>query len=240
MIWLLVGAAGLGLALLALRWFMSVPPADLARALRTFLAVFGALAGTGLIVMGRLGFALILLAATFMAFRALRQARRPPDPIPGGASGPSSNVTTDLLAMQLDHETGELGGTVRAGALAGRPLGSLGLADLQSLLDEAQRRDPPSVALLEAYLDRRFPDWRAQAFEQSASPGNASEVMDERTALGILGLEPGADEAAIRAAHRRLLARLHPDHGGSDWLAARINQARDYLLKPRRGAGSVE
>jgi curved DNA-binding protein CbpA len=57
--------------------------------------------------------------------------------------------------------------------------------------------------------------------------------MDEATALDILGLERGADEPAIRAAHRRLMSRVHPDHGGSDWLAARINQARDFLLKNR-------
>jgi hypothetical protein len=239
LVWLLVGAAGFAVCYFALRWFATVPPGDLAKALRTFIAVFAALAGSGLIFMGRLGIAVVVVAAAVMAFRALRQGRRPPDPIPGEDQGQDSSVVTELLEMRLDHGSGHLEGLVRNGPFRGRHLSALSLAELVAVRGEAERDDPPSVALLEAYLDRRFPDWRAQAFEQGGrSP--SSDAMDERTALEILGLAPGADETAIRAAHRRLLSRLHPDHGGSDWLSARINQARDYLIKPRRGASSME
>jgi hypothetical protein len=233
--WLLLGVAGLGLAMVGARWFASIPTTDLARALRTFLAVAGMLAGSGLLLMGRFGLAIILVAATFMAVRALRSGTRPPDPMGGlGEShGASSTVSTELLAMRLEHGTGNLEGEVRKGPLAGRQLGDLGLGDLLALLDFAQRDDPPSVALLETYLDRRFPDWRTQAYEQRGGPGAGGEAMDERTALEILGLEAGASEEAVRAAHRRLMARLHPDHGGSSWLASRINQARDYLIRRR-------
>ena len=65
----------------------------------------------------------------------------------------------------------------------------------------------------------------------SATPA-ASGPMTREDALAVLGLAPGADEAEIRAAHRRLMRAAHPDHGGSDWLAARVNQARDFLLHP--------
>jgi hypothetical protein len=231
--WLLVGVAGLALAVLGARWFASVPPGDLVRAARTFVAVFGALAGTGLLMMGRVGFAVVVMAAAFMAGKALWGSRRPPSPMEPGqaAAGASSAVSTALLAMRLDHGTGALDGDVRGGAFAGRPLSGLVLGELLALLAEARSDDPPSVALLETYLDRRFPDWRARAFETGA--GGGPGVMDEATALDILGLEPGADEQAIRAAHRRLMGRVHPDRGGSDWLAARINQARDFLLKGR-------
>ncbi len=54
--------------------------------------------------------------------------------------------------------------------------------------------------------------------------------MTRDEALQILGLKPGATDADIKAAHRRLMATAHPDHGGSDWIAARLNQARDVLL----------
>lgn len=229
--WLLVGTAALVVVIWGARVFVSLAPGDLARAVRTFVAVFGGLAGMGLLLMGRFGLAMILAAATVMAFRALLRDQRPPDPLDGaGGDGPASAVSTDLLEMRLDHATGELDGLVRRGPLAGSRLSGLDLGSLRALLAEAAAEDPPSLSLLEAYLDRRFPDWRSGA-DSAARP--ASGAMDEATALRILGLEAGADEAAIRAAHRRLMARLHPDHGGSDWLAARINEARDFLLKRR-------
>lgn len=232
--------AALGLAVLAVllllgRWFTHASAHDLAQALRTFLAVFSALASTGLLLTGRLGLAVVTVAATVMAVRSLINAGRGADPIAAGG-GNSSSVETKLLAMRLDHATGEVEGRVRTGSLAGAELGSLGLGDLLHLLDEARREDPPSVPLLEAYLDRRTPDWRArasaQAGAQAGEPPDAG-VMDERTALEILGLAPGASEAEIKAAHRRLMAKLHPDHGGSAWLASQLNRARDLLLRRR-------
>ena len=155
----------------------------------------------------------------------------------GASGGRSSEVTTDTLRMQLDHATGELQGEVLRGPFAGRVLDSLGLSDLLDLLAHCQREDPRSVPLLETYLDRRQGDWRthagagAEAGQDggSAAPGG----MDEATALSVLDLEPGASEAEIKAAHRRLMNRLHPDHGGSGYLAAQLNQAKDFLLRRR-------
>jgi DnaJ domain len=240
--YLLIGILVLvGLTLLARR-FVNTNPAHLAQGVRAFAAAFSALASTGLLFAGRFGLALITIGATIMAIRALRRAPA------GGFSGyggggsagrpHSSEVTTDTLQMQLDHTTGDLDGEVRQGRFAGRSLGSLGLAELLDLMAECQRDDPRSVALIETYLDRRQPDWRdhaagsTQGHDHSAAAG-ATGTMDEATAWSILGLTPGASAAEIKAAHRRLMTKLHPDHGGSDYLAAQLNQAKDLLLRGR-------
>lgn len=85
--------------------------------------------------------------------------------------------------------------------------------------------DPETVqraaAILEAYIQRALP----------AAP---QEGMSRAEALDVLGLAPGADEAAIRAAHRRLASLVHPDHSGSTYLMAKVDQARDTLLRPAR------
>ena len=85
---------------------------------------------------------------------------------------------------------------------------------------------------MRGYLDRLHPDWRDEmGAGQSAPPRGGGEDMTAAEAYEILGLKPGADEAAIRAAHHRLMVQFHPDHGGTDYLATKINRARDVLLK---------
>ncbi|MFO1071553.1 MAG: hypothetical protein U1E17_02400 [Geminicoccaceae bacterium] len=241
MAYLALGLAAALLCYLGLRWFARVSPRDLAVALRAFAAAFSALASTGLLLTGRLGLALITLAATVMAVRTLVQGQRGADPW-RAAGSTASTVETRLLAMRLDHATGEVQGTVRAGGFAGRELAGMAMAELLALLQEARRQDPDSVSLIEAYLERRDPAWRAHApggagaagpDGNASGAGNEAGAMDERTARAILGVGPDADAAAIRAAHRQLMARLHPDHGGSSFLASQINRARDYLLRAR-------
>jgi DnaJ-domain-containing protein 1 len=139
--------------------------------------------------------------------------------------------------MELDHDTGEMDGTVLAGFFAGRRLSSFDEAGLQQLLAECRAGDPDGVRLLDAYLDRRFPHWRdrTHASEQTqADDKPRSGALTEEEAYQILGLEPGASLAAIRQAHRTLMKKLHPDQGGSTYLAARVNQAKDFLLQHRR------
>jgi DnaJ domain len=238
----LVGVIVLLAILLAARGFVQASPAQLAQGLRAFLAAFSALASTGLLFTGRFGLALVAIGATFMAIRAMSRAHAGASGSFGGPSAGqrSSEVKTETLNMQLDHRTGELEGEVLRGRFAGRSLASLGVSDLLELLADCQREDPRSVPLLETYLDRRAPDWRgdvggagAGAGERSTGPGPQS-AMDEATAWSILGLAPGASEAEIKAAHRRLMTKLHPDHGGSGYLAAQLNQAKDYLLSRHR------
>jgi hypothetical protein len=236
-----LGVVVLILVLVAARSFVRASPAHLAQGLRAFLAAFSALASTGLLFSGRFGLALITIGATFMAIRAMSRAHAGAGGFGGQSAGQrSSEVITDTLAMQLDHRTGELEGEVLRGQFAGRSLASLGVSDLLELVADCQREDPRSVPLLETYLDRRAPDWRADAGgagahggEHAAGPG-AQSAMDEATAWSILGLAPGASVDEIKAAHRQLMTKLHPDHGGSGYLAAQLNQAKDYLLSRRR------
>ena len=240
-LYLLIGILVLvGLVLLARR-FANTNPAHLAQGVRAFTAAFSALASTGLLFAGRFGLALITIGATIMAIRALRRSPAGGFHDVGGSSGKaqSSEVSTDTLQMELDHTTGDLDGEVLRGRFAGRSLASLGIGELVDLLAECQRDDPRSVPLIETYLDRRQPDWRdevggGQQSQGADVPAGASEAMDVATAWSVLGLAPGASDDEIKTAHRRLMTKLHPDHGGSGYLAAQLNQAKDLLLGGRR------
>ncbi|MCJ8141485.1 DnaJ domain-containing protein [Ancylobacter sp. A5.8] len=145
--------------------------------------------------------------------------------------GRSSKVRTAMLDMRLDHDSGRLTGTVIAGALAGRELDGLETSAVAGLALEV---DAESRQLLEAYLDRRTPGWREHA-QGEAGRGNAHPprrgAMTEEEAYEVLGLQPGAGPDDIRKAHRSLMKKLHPDQGGSNYLAARVNEAKDILIR---------
>ena len=159
------------------------------------------------------------------------QAARGPTP------GSASRVEADWLRMTIDHDTGKLDGEVLSGAFQGRTLDSLAPGELLALLSECRRNDPEAARLLEAYLDRRLGgDWRRGGPDEEAgadareAAGSADAPMTAPQALLILGLEPDATREAIVDAHRRLIQKLHPDRGGSSYLAAQINRAKDVLL----------
>ncbi len=141
-------------------------------------------------------------------------------------------VRTAALEMELDHDSGGLEGQVLAGRFEGRHLSDLSLDDLLDVYRELAS-DGESRQLLEAYLDGKFALWRQNAQAdvgggQGVAPGSGAMTKEE--AYKVLGLEAGASAADIRKAHRRLMQRLHPDLGGSSFLAARINEAKDVLL----------
>jgi hypothetical protein len=134
--------------------------------------------------------------------------------------------------MTLDHDSGTLDGEVLAGRHAGVRLGALSLVQLQALLLDYRREDADSARLLESYLERvHGPQWHEGfAREEGAAEAGFTGPMTRDEAWRILGLEADADRESIIAAHRRLMQKLHPDRGGSDYLAAKINQAKDCLL----------
>jgi DnaJ-domain-containing protein 1 len=150
------------------------------------------------------------------------------------STGQTSQVRSQFLVMTLDHDSGGLAGQILAGPNAGHSLDEFDLPQLASMMAGF---DAESVALLESYLDRRFPAWRQDA-QGNATGGQgraaASSKMTDEEAYQILGLQPGAGRDEIGRAHRALMKKLHPDQGGSTYLAARVNEAKDTLLRNHR------
>jgi hypothetical protein len=141
--------------------------------------------------------------------------------------GQQSTVETSLLRMVLDHGSGEMQGEVLSGDFAGRQLDALDQPDLEKLLDWCRGADVDSARLLESYLARRF---GAGENYQQTPPADSGGNMNRGEALAVLGLEDGVEEKDIISAHRSLMQKLHPDRGGNDYLAAKLNQAKDCLL----------
>jgi hypothetical protein len=151
------------------------------------------------------------------------------------SSGQTSTVRSQFLDMTLDHDSGELAGRITAGPDAGHSLDEFDLPRLAAMIPGF---DAESVALLESYLDRRFPAWRQHA-QGNAAGGQrraaATGKMTDEEAYQILGLQAGAGRDEIGRAHRSLMKKLHPDQGGSTYLAARVNEAKDTLLRTHNG-----
>jgi hypothetical protein len=219
--------AGVAFSALFVAAFLKSSPAALASTVRVVGPALLALAGFALVAAGRAAVGSGLVGAAVVWFALMRFSRgmlkKPPR---------RSMVRTAALEMELDHETGALEGLVLAGRKEGRVLGKMGQAELVALYRELSA-DSESRQLLEAYLDSRFPVWRKNAQANlgkrlGGAPGPGPMTKEE--AYKVLGLEAGAAAADVRKAHRRLMQRLHPDVGGSSFLAARINEAKDVLL----------
>ncbi len=155
----------------------------------------------------------------------------------GTSSGNNSTVQSDYLKVVLDHDSESMHGEVIAGPQAGKTLDQLTKAQLKELLIHYQQNDNDSFQLLFAYVQRQFPEdsWgdhsanEQQQYQQHNSQNNLT-TMNRKEALEILGLEENASKQEITAAHKKLMQRLHPDRGGSTYLAAKVNQAKDFLL----------
>ncbi|MEW5962030.1 MAG: DnaJ domain-containing protein [Pseudomonadota bacterium] len=228
----ILGLAALVIALFLMRGLASANPARLAQQLRVAGGLV-ALGGAGvLVVRGIASYALPLavLGLWLLAGGSLGSI--------GGARrkspGQTSRVVTDFLDMELDHDSGDMRGKVLKGMFAGRTLASLKPVELALLWQDCRLADPASAQLVEAYLDRVHPSWREDvARGEARMSGGPDGRMSAEEAREILGLGPDADEDAIRRAHRELILKLHPDRGGSTYLAAKVNEAKDVLLGGR-------
>jgi hypothetical protein len=218
---------GLLVLLLLAAAFSRADAAKMADALRLILPVLLAGSGVLLTVIGRVAIGSTLIMAGLALYGAMQRRKSVRT-----KRGQKSTVRTAAIEMELDHDTGQLEGVVLAGSKEGRQLHNLSREELMTLCAEFAG-DKESLQLLEAYLDSRFAGWRKDSDpDTGAGHGDAtgSGAMTKQEAYQILGLEEGASAAAIRQAHRRLMQGVHPDLGGSSFLAARINQAKDVLL----------
>lgn len=225
--WLILGISLLVAFLLAARWFVSADPTTLVKSVKWIAVGLGVLVVLFLAVTGRLLAALPGLLVLFLLARRRRGfgnpfGRRAP------SAGQKSDIETEYILMTLEHDSGEMRGRVLRGRFAGKDFAELGLDELLELLAECNRHDEQAARLVETYLDRtQSGDWRARA---GAGRGAGSARMGKEEAYEILGLEPGASKDEIKDAHHRLMQKIHPDHGGSTYLASKINAAKDALL----------
>jgi len=243
---------GLGLLIgivILLRWYANADPAAIKRSLKwiaicgfgliaIFLALTGRLAAAFGVIMGifAFGWRLFNMFSMFRQVSGLFGGMGGFGGFSSGAQaspGQASQVETRVLRMTLDHDTGNMDGDVLEGQFAGRRLSAMPLEDLVDLRAEAMG-DADTIGLLEAYLDRAHIGWRETAQDDdSAETGThqSSGPMTREEAYRVLGLEPDADAKAVKAAYRALMSKVHPDKGGSPYLAAKINEAKDLLLK---------
>lgn len=239
MVYLLAGCAVLLLLLLAGRLITGANPQRLAAVIRKMAGVAALAAAGFLIIRGALplaiplavfGFALLGKGSGLGFGGPFGSAQKSP--------GQKSKVRTDRLEMELDHDSGHMEGQCLSGRFAGRPLSSLSDKEVMDLLDELHADGAQEAALMEAYLDWRMPGWRdhdadrgPKAEQARASPRGSRMGAEE--AYAVLGIGKEASEEDIRQAHRRLMMKMHPDQGGSTYLAARINEAKEVLLSRR-------
>jgi hypothetical protein len=232
---LILGVAVLILLLWAVSAFSKADPKQAARLLRAIGGGGALLFAAFLLFRGQIGVAIPVgtvglgLLGWLSLWPASFGGRTQKSP------GQASRVRSAFLEMELDHDSGAMHGRVIAGRYEGTALDALDVPTLVALIGEF---DGDSRQLLVAYLDRRQPRWRenAQGNAASGQRGSASPSgkMTEEEAYQVLGLQPGANAAEIGRAHRSLMKKLHPDQGGSTYLAARVNQAKDVLLRRHR------
>lgn len=232
---------GLATAILVwwlVKYFADANPARIARLLRQAGGGIVIAAAALLAFRGRIDMAVLLGSggAWLLGWKNLPPpfgGRPAAVPSPGAAS----RVRSATIEMILDHDSGRIGGFVLAGPFTGRELDSLSEAEVLGLCRTCLAQDPDGARLLEPYLDGRFPGWREHA-EPDPDLGRGRDAklgaMSQEEAYQVLGLQPGADGEAVRAAHRTLMKKLHPDQGGSTYLASRVNQAKDVLLNRHR------
>ncbi|WP_020592702.1 DnaJ domain-containing protein [Kiloniella laminariae] len=234
----LAGVALLLALVFLAQWYSQASPSTIIKTLKRiaislglFVALFLILTGRVLLVLGALPLLLPLLLRYRGILQRLKMAR---GPVPGQFS----EVVTRFLQMRLDHTSGEMSGQVISGAQEGKSLSDLSSEMVAQLYRDYRLEDTESADLILAYAQRRFgSDWMqeeegasAQDFREGKA-GMSDTVMDKKQALEILGLKKGASAEEIREAHRSLMQKLHPDHGGSTFLATQINRAKDVLLK---------
>lgn len=217
--------------LLFFSWCKRQPPEIRTKAIiYAAIAVIAVLVATGRMnwLMGAIGAGIAMFQRVLMATSLFSKFKSMGGPKPGN----SSAIETQFLRMKLDHDSGDLSGVVLKGSFKGTALSDLDLTQLLDLLSQCRAEDHQSAVVLESYLEQRFGDqWRIHS-DSGAGRRNSTTAsgMTRQEALEILGVDANASKEDIIKAHKRLMQRLHPDRGGSTYLAAKINQAKDILI----------
>ena len=249
---LIIGLAIIGALYMGLRYYRKLGAAGRNEALRRGGAALVLLLALWLALRGQF---LLSIPLGFFGYFVLWRGKpfAMPGQLTGGGATRLASVRTAFLEMTLDQATGALSGHVLAGAFTGRELGTLTRTDLAQLWRECRGGEAQSRQLLEAYLDRRWPEWRAEMPRSGAAgsgagagasaggngggqqpaPERSRAPMTKAEAYDVLGLTAAANLEDIKSAHRNLMKRLHPDQGGSNYLAAKINEAKDILVGKR-------
>ncbi len=242
---ILILALTLLVSVLGIRWFLRRAPKRGKFFLLQLLLISLALLGIWLALSGRLHW-LLALFSSLLPFisrllplllpllRWLPRLKRQRSRSGQQQAGQQSTVSTRWLAMTLDHDSGSIEGRIIAGPFAGQNLVELSDQQLLQLYRQASRQDPEAVALLDSYIARHRPHVQASSHEQQSStddPHDTGSGISTAEAFAILGLKPGASEQQIIQAHKRMMQKVHPDRGGSNYLAAKINQAKQQLLR---------
>ncbi|OYX88083.1 MAG: hypothetical protein B7Y75_01165 [Azorhizobium sp. 35-67-5] len=229
----LAGLAALGLLFYLYQLWKGGKPQDKVQKVTSYGGYACLAGGAGLLASGRVGAGAILMIAGLAligrsggTFRSL---------FSGMFGSADAQIRAPMVELTMNRRTGALTGRILAGAHAGTALERLTVEQVAAL---RAGLDAQSADLVEAYLDRRAPGWRqntegdAGGRSRRSAPGRGA--MTEEEAYEVLGLKPGATEAQVRTVHRNLMKKIHPDHGGSDYLAARVNQAKDVILSKHR------
>jgi len=225
--YIFLGAFALLALIVVMNWAVNADAVTLRKFVR-YMGAFLLTAGAAIMAArGGLAFVGPMLLGAFLLATGKR--------LPGFGSGAKtagqqSQVETSHLHVTLDHDSGDMNGTVKDGTYMGRSLVDLDRDELSSLYAELKKVDPDGARLLDAYLARRFKGEWQESDTQQGSSGAAAGPMTRDEALEVLGLSADANESQIKTAHRRLMKKFHPDQGGSTYFAARINQAKDLLL----------
>ena len=235
---LLLGIALLIGFILVGRWYVTEEPKEALKILKWVAIGFFVVVSCFFVFTGRLNWAFMglpvllpwLIRARTLA-RVAKTFKRMSQENAGVKRGNTSDVKTRFFIMTLDHDSGDMNGTISEGDHSGEYIGNLSTQQLIVLLNTYLKEDIDSARILEAYLDQNHPDWHdfVDEFDKSSQLANTN-TMNRALALQILGLCHGSTDKAIKAAHRKLISGMHPDHGGSNYLAAQINQAKDVLL----------
>ena len=225
--YLILGLALLVLVLLAGRALVRANPKLLATNIRKLGGWSAIVAALVLMTTGRI---MLGLPLALFGYSLLNRNFSWSNPLGSAdkSAGQTSSVRTEMLEMTLDHDSGDMDGMVRRGEFAGRRLSAMSAAELETLLAEAWQHDAQAAQLLEAFIQRKQEG--RTGHRQSTGTAN-SRVMTVEEAYAVLGLQPGASREDVQLAHRNLMKKYHPDQGGTTYLASKINEAKELLLK---------